>query len=58
MICETCKGLPFLVMVVTPDPDGYVHPVAVVQRPCPDCGGCGFSHCCEGLQEQPEGDKR
>ena len=21
--------------------------------PCPDCGGCGFVHCCEG--ERPEG---
>jgi hypothetical protein len=18
--------------------------------PCPECGGCGFSHCCDGLQ--------
>jgi hypothetical protein len=21
--------------------------------PCPQCGGCGFAHCCEG--ERPEG---
>ena len=20
---------------------------------CPDCGGTGVSHCCEGLMEQP-----
>jgi len=21
---------------------------------CPDCGGAGFAHCCEGLCEQPQ----
>jgi DNA-binding XRE family transcriptional regulator len=21
---------------------------------CPDCGGSAVSHCCDGLQEQPE----
>jgi hypothetical protein len=21
-------------------------------RPCPECGGCGFIHCCEG--ERPD----
>jgi DnaJ-class molecular chaperone len=23
--------------------------------PCPECGGAGELHCCDGLQEQPEG---
>jgi hypothetical protein len=23
-------------------------------RPCPECGGFGEVHCCEGLQAQPE----
>jgi DnaJ-class molecular chaperone len=49
MICETCKGDPVVAMSV--DRDGNTMPIAV---PCPDCGGCGFSHCCDGLQEQPE----
>src|SRR5260370_1011220 len=22
--------------------------------PCPECGGCGLLHCCEGLAEQPD----
>jgi DnaJ-class molecular chaperone len=22
-------------------------------RPCPECGGFGVVHCCEGLTEQP-----
>jgi hypothetical protein len=22
---------------------------------CPDCGGSGIEHCCEGLREQPSG---
>ena len=34
MICETCHGRRFV------DAGGTV--------PCPDCGGCGFAHCCEG----------
>jgi hypothetical protein len=25
----------------------------VFRIPCPECGGCGFAHCCEG--ERPEG---
>jgi hypothetical protein len=28
--------------------------------PCVECGGCGFSHCCDGLQAcgEVEGDTR
>jgi hypothetical protein len=22
-------------------------------HPCPECGGSGIEHCCEGLREQP-----
>jgi hypothetical protein len=22
--------------------------------PCPECGGTGVEHCCDGLQAQPE----
>lgn len=24
----------------------------MIQIPCPECGGTGTLHCCEGLQEQ------
>lgn len=58
MICERCHGT------------GFVHQsrlarlddMAVARNgmieetiPCPDCGGCGTGHCCDGLREQPEG---
>jgi hypothetical protein len=23
--------------------------------PCPECGGCGIAHCCDGLIECPSG---
>ncbi len=26
----------------------------IAELPCPDCGGYGYQHCCDGLQEQPE----
>jgi len=44
MICETCHG------------DGYVYERYTIWNkfvPCPECGGCGIQHCCEGLHEQP-----
>lgn len=22
--------------------------------PCPDCGGTGIAHCCDGICEQPQ----
>jgi hypothetical protein len=24
--------------------------------PCPECGGCGIGHCCDGLIECPSSD--
>lgn len=40
MLCEVCYGK---------------HVVTVNGRrlPCPECGGAGEVHCCDGLQEQP-----
>ena len=40
MLCPVCHGRHFVV-------------VAGVTRPCPECGGVGEIHCCEGLQAQP-----
>jgi DnaJ-class molecular chaperone len=63
MICETCHGEgkvwcdSLQVTGVIPD-DKLLHPQPrfSLREPCPDCGGCGFAHCCEGLREQPQGD--
>lgn len=27
-------------------------------KPCTECGGAGIIHCCEGLVEQPEEEKK
>ncbi len=40
MLCPNCHGQRFV-----PGPRGLV--------PCPECGGHGEIHCCDGLQEQP-----
>jgi hypothetical protein len=41
MLCDRCHGK-HLVKV-----NGQI-------QPCPECGGMGTLHCCEGLQCQPE----
>lgn len=45
MICERCHGEG----MVGSDPSGERTGKLV---PCPDCGGCGVAHCCEG--ERPD----
>lgn len=35
-----------------------IDPNWVVSVPCPDCGGSGVSHCCDGLQACPEAGER
>lgn len=45
MRCETCQGSGER-RVISGEFVGW--------RPCPDCNGFGVSHCCDGLQEQPE----
>jgi hypothetical protein len=51
MFCETCRwsGRPGFVRVARDiqKDDGYE------MIPCPDCGGQGIAHCCDGLCEQP-----
>jgi hypothetical protein len=31
--------------------DRVAEPAALI--PCPDCGGSGIAHCCDGICEQP-----
>ena len=45
MICETCHGKGAIEERPAPG-----QPALLV--PCPDCGGCGIGHCCDGLAEQ------
>jgi hypothetical protein len=51
MLCETCR--------YTERP-GFVRTRRAAQAgaddmiPCPECGGQGIAHCCDGVCEQPE----
>lgn len=47
MICPFCKGTGMIL-------------VAGRSQPCIECGGCGHSHCCDGLTAcgEVEGDDR
>jgi hypothetical protein len=54
MLCKTCR--------FTERP-GFVRARAGAHSaaesdmiPCPDCGGQGIAHCCDGICEQPESD--
>jgi hypothetical protein len=51
MLCETCRwsGRPGFVRVAqNVEPNDRCELI-----PCPDCGGQGIAHCCDGLCEQP-----
>jgi hypothetical protein len=41
MLCPTCHGR-------------HVINSAAGCRPCPECGGMGEVHCCDGLAAQPD----
>jgi hypothetical protein len=52
MQCDTCKdsGNPGYVVHPPADPNGRTFYFV----PCPDCGGTGVAHCCDGLRAQPD----
>jgi hypothetical protein len=61
--CQTCRGTGRIWVssyaVVARLPAIFVHEVTNASYSgeivvCPDCGGSGIEHCCEGLREQPE----
>jgi hypothetical protein len=47
MICDLCGGKRQVVILRT-----FMREVI----PCPECGGSGVTHCCDGLREQPQTD--
>lgn len=52
-LCMTCYGIGECLVDENRQPvtrlrDGWSF------APCPDCGGCGRVHCCEGEITQPE----
>jgi len=54
MLCETCRysGRVGFVRAFGPaSADERIDEAALV--PCPDCGGSGIAHCCDGICEQP-----
>lgn len=56
MKCESCKGKGSMPVYIehTALGDLFVKQIHAGDEPCIDCGGTGFTHCCEGLQEQPD----
>jgi hypothetical protein len=47
MLCETCQWAGRRGFVRGPRGDNDM-------IPCPDCGGTGIAHCCDGICEQPQ----
>jgi DnaJ-class molecular chaperone len=53
MICPTCHGERMVreeYLILPYNTHGVITAVVL----CPECGGFGRVHCCEGLREQPE----
>jgi hypothetical protein len=46
VICECCHGTGRILASICGDPP-YPYP-------CPNCGGTGIAHCCEGECAQPD----
>lgn len=51
MICPRCSGTG---MVTYTQRSPRARRAYTWQEVCPECGGQRFTHCCEGLREQPE----
>jgi hypothetical protein len=46
--CQMCRGRRVKRWYVGPtSPE-----MQILEFPCPECGGSGIEHCCEGLREQ------
>jgi hypothetical protein len=53
MLCETCRftGRPGFVRAPRKAPADDRADDRLI--PCPDCGGSGVAHCCDGICAQP-----
>jgi len=52
MLCETCRWTKRPGFVRAPRRRDTDEPCDMI--PCPDCGGTGIAHCCDGVCAQPE----
>ena len=52
MLCETCRWTEQPGFVRASGRAGNDEPGDMI--PCPDCGGQGVAHCCDGICEQPD----
>jgi hypothetical protein len=50
MLCETCRWTERPGFVRAP----HRLDAGCDMIPCPDCGGTGVAHCCDGICAQPE----
>jgi hypothetical protein len=50
MLCDSCRWSerPGFVRAANAPDDRQI------MIPCPDCGGTGIAHCCDGICEQPD----
>jgi hypothetical protein len=51
MLCETCRYSGRVGFVRAGGHASADERAALI--PCPDCGGSGIAHCCDGICEQP-----
>lgn len=67
MICDSCHGTGWIKrelrdpLPVAEEPRQPGHPpvfieIIAIRAPCPECGGSGRSHCCEGERPGNDGD--
>jgi hypothetical protein len=54
MLCDTCRFTERPGFVRARNPASGADDLI----PCPECGGQGIAHCCDGICEQPELDAR
>lgn len=54
MRCETCQGTG-KTMSRAPFGDPAKDLYTCTMIACPECGGSGVTHCCDGMREQPDG---
>lgn len=54
MRCQDCHGKGEVWVYNWPGVAASVKPARWVKIPCTECGGSGFTHCCEGERVQAD----